>query len=171
MNANSTSSSAPERTPDLWSAWMKWMEGLLVNNQMPLSGNVTQWIDVWGHAVGQVGMFNVNLGNSADPETEKEINRRYSYGRQLGRILDVLTPMVETQKSALAAKPGMQRKLDDFEAMVADIAAAKHGQRVTVAQMLEAVEGLRQDYPAEHEEEFKAALRSLARLQALPALG
>ncbi len=112
---------APAKTPaDLMpifqQAWLDWMQGLARNNQLPLSGNVDQWIKTWGQSVAQVGLFNVNVANSSDPELEKEISGEFSYGRQLGRILDVLGPLVEAADSKVLNKG--DRNVDEFRTMV-----------------------------------------------------
>jgi len=39
--------------------------------------------------------INVTEENSSSPETEREIVAKYSYGRQLGRITDVLGELIE----------------------------------------------------------------------------
>jgi hypothetical protein len=39
--------------------------------------------------------INVTEENSSSPETEREIVAKYSYGRQLGRIVDVLSDLIE----------------------------------------------------------------------------
>jgi hypothetical protein len=93
---------------------------LLRNNQLPLSGNVDQWIRTWGEAVSQFGFFNVNVVNSGNPQAEREITANYSYGRQLGRILDMLAPLVE-ERAADPKKKVDPKALDDFRKMVKDI--------------------------------------------------
>ena len=65
------------------------------NVRLPLSGDVLQNINPWNWlatiAGSQVGLININLGRSADPELEAQIlDEVGSYGRQLGRIGDVL---------------------------------------------------------------------------------
>ena len=65
------------------------------NVRLPLSGDVLQNINPWSWLFkltgSQVGFINVNLGRSADPELEEQILEEVgSYGRQLGRIGDVL---------------------------------------------------------------------------------
>ena len=65
------------------------------NLRLPLSGDVSQNINPWSWFLkltgSQVGLVNINLGRSADPELEERIlDEVGSYGRQLGRIGDVL---------------------------------------------------------------------------------
>lgn len=65
------------------------------NVRLPLSGDVVQAINPWNWFLkftgSQIGLVNINLGRSADPELEEQIlDEVGSYGRQLGRIGDVL---------------------------------------------------------------------------------
>ncbi|HTV74218.1 MAG TPA: hypothetical protein VME66_10980 [Candidatus Acidoferrales bacterium] len=69
--------------------------------RLPLSGNVSQTINPWTwmfNPVGsQIGLMNVtvDLGSSADPETEQQMLKDVgSYGRQLGRIGDALLVLI-----------------------------------------------------------------------------
>ncbi len=86
--------------------------------QYPLSGAVNQAFDFMNscfRAVGsQFGLVNITVGNSADPEVEKEILEDVgTYGRQLGRIGDVLQILVD--KGNLGRLSDDQKKaLSDF---------------------------------------------------------
>jgi hypothetical protein len=67
---------------------------------LPLSGNVSQVIDPWTwclRTVGsQLGLVNINLGKSSDPQLEEEIlDDVGSYGRQLGQISDALCVLLK----------------------------------------------------------------------------
>jgi hypothetical protein len=104
-------------------AWVRWAERLMLENRWPLSGNVDQWISTWAEAVSQIGFFNVNVAGSANPQLEKRIGSQYSYGRQLGRMLDVLAPLVDANEPLLRKQAG--KKLDDFRKMAADIERMK----------------------------------------------
>jgi len=71
--------------------------------QMPLSGDVTQAINPWtwtfGSASSQVGLVNINLGRSSNPELEQEVlDEVGSYGKQLGRIGDALAVLIKHVK-------------------------------------------------------------------------
>lgn len=71
--------------------------------QMPLSGDVTQAINPWtwtfGSASSQVGLVNINLGRSANPEVEQEVlDEVGSYGKQLGCIGDALAVLIKHVK-------------------------------------------------------------------------
>ncbi len=68
--------------------------------RLPLSGNVTQTINPWTwmfNPVGsQVGLVNIELGQSSDPATEEDIlNHVASYGRQLGRICEAMEVLLD----------------------------------------------------------------------------
>jgi hypothetical protein len=65
------------------------------NVRLPLSGDVLQTINPWHWVMklngSQIGLINIDLGRSADPGLEEDILEEVgSYGRQLGRIGDVL---------------------------------------------------------------------------------
>jgi hypothetical protein len=65
--------------------------------RLPLSGDVTQVINPmsWTNS-GQLSFFSVDLGSSADPELERSIIADVgSYGRQLGRIGDVVSILLK----------------------------------------------------------------------------
>jgi hypothetical protein len=157
--------------PDLWLSWLKWIEALMINNQMPLSGNVSQWIEVWGHAVGQVGVLNINMDNSGNPEAEEEIFKEYSYGRQLGRILDVLAPIVKEHAPQLLAEGTLKNsKLDDFNRMATDIEATKRDAAInrryrTITEIQEALEVMRNSFPSEFYDSFEPILQHLEALR------
>lgn len=77
------------------SAWQRF--------SMPLSGDVTQAINPWtwtfGSATSQLGLVNINLGHSRDPEIEQEVlDEVGSYGKQLGCIGDALAVLIKHVK-------------------------------------------------------------------------
>lgn len=66
--------------------------------RLPLSGDVSQTLDplTWTSSGGQIGFFNIDLGSSADPQAERQIIAEVgSYGRQIGRIGDVLAILLK----------------------------------------------------------------------------
>lgn len=70
---------------------------------MPLSGDVTQAINPWswtfGSATSQLGLVNINLGRSGNPEVEQEVlDEVGSYGKQLGCIGDALAVLIKHVK-------------------------------------------------------------------------
>ncbi|MDP2880691.1 MAG: hypothetical protein Q8N89_03805 [Azonexus sp.] len=68
--------------------------------QMPLSGDVTQpWSWAFGPTTTQLGLFNINLGRSGNPEIEQEVlDEVGSYGKQLGCIGDALAVLIKHVK-------------------------------------------------------------------------
>lgn len=66
---------------------------------MPLSGDVTQAINPWSWTTGQIGLVNINLGRSGNPEVEQEVlDEVGSYGKQLGCIGDALAVLIKHVK-------------------------------------------------------------------------
>jgi hypothetical protein len=93
---------------------------------LPLSGAVTQTIDpwtAWFSAFGsQVGLINVNLGTSADPDVEKAvISKVASYGRQLGRIEEALVVLLKHFHPPEKLSPAEDRAIRALRRMVEDI--------------------------------------------------
>jgi hypothetical protein len=67
--------------------------------RLPLSGDVTQTINPWNWFVNlfgnQVGLINIDLGKSSDPQLEEQILSDVgSYGRQIGQIGDALQVLI-----------------------------------------------------------------------------
>lgn len=95
---------------------------------MPLSGDVTQAINPWSwtfrSASSQVGLVNINLGRSSDPELEQEVlDEVGSYGKQLGRIGDALAVLIK------------HVKLEDLDAGERDALTALRFQLEEIAQV------------------------------------
>ena len=102
--------------------------------KMPLSGDVVQSISPWTalfSPIGnQLGVININLGQSSDPDVEQEVLSDVgTYGKQIGRIGDALivllrhfhpeTPLTSQEAAAIGA-------LKDMLNQVADV-KKKHG--------------------------------------------
>ncbi len=98
--------------------------------RLPLSGDVTQAINPWTNVFkafgSQFGLININLGRSAAPEIEQDIlNEVGSYGRQIGRIAEVVEvlvaraefkePLTDDEKQALATFQSMQAEIDEIK--------------------------------------------------------
>ena len=94
--------------------------------RLPLSGNVTQSINPWTwffNPVGsQVGLVNIELGQSSNPAIEEEVlSDVASYGKQLGRIEDALIvllahfrperPLTANEDAAIAALKAMAEQI------------------------------------------------------------
>lgn len=87
----------------------------------PWSGGVNQAFDFmtsWFRAVGsQVGLVNITVGSTANPEAEKHILEDVgTYGRQLGRVGDalrVLITLAEKDKKTVLT-PEQRDALEEF---------------------------------------------------------
>jgi len=91
---------------------------------LPLSGNVTQTINPWSWAFNPV--FNVNMGLSSDPEAEQRILEEVgSYGKQIGRIGDVLRVLLAHVKLQGLS----QAESDAIDALIAQLNAVDRGKR------------------------------------------
>ena len=89
--------------------------------KMPLSGNVTQTINPWTAFFNPV--LNINLGNSSNPKVEEEVlSDVASYGKQLGRIGDVLTVLLAHFHPQEKLSAHEEKVIHDLKRMLADIA-------------------------------------------------
>jgi hypothetical protein len=98
--------------------------------RLPLSGNVSQSILPWNwtfNPVGsQVGLVNIELGQSSAPAVEEDVMTDVaSYGKQLGRIEDALLVLLDTykpsrslsaeEKKAIAALRSLATQVEDVK--------------------------------------------------------
>jgi hypothetical protein len=99
----------------------------------PLSGDVTQafnpmsWLN---HSMGQFGFINITQAASSNRGMEAEIvQKAASYGRQLGRMTEVLEVLIEHLPKS-ERKPAEKKAIEEFNEMVAAIAAVKAGHSI-----------------------------------------
>jgi hypothetical protein len=98
--------------------------------KMPLSGDVVQSISPWTaffSPIGsQLGVININLGQSSAPDVEQEVLSDVgTYGRQIGRIGDALivllahfhpqSPLTSEETAAIAALKEMLNEVADVK--------------------------------------------------------
>jgi hypothetical protein len=98
--------------------------------RLPLSGNVTQSINPWTwffNPVGsQVGLINIDLGQSSNPAIEEEILTDVaSYGKQLGRIEDALLVLLAHFRPERPLTAKEEAAIGDFKVIVGEIATVK----------------------------------------------
>jgi hypothetical protein len=98
--------------------------------RLPLSGNVTQTINPWNwvfNPVGsQVGLVNIELGQSTEPAVEEEVLTDIaSYGKQLGRIEDALLVLIEHFRPDRELTASEQSAIHDFKSLAAAVSAVK----------------------------------------------
>ena len=102
--------------------------------RLPLSGNVTQSINPWTmlfNPVGsQVGLVNIELGQSTQPQIEEEVlSDVASYGKQIGRIQDVLLVLLAHFNPARPLTAHEQQAVDDLRQLVDKVTAVKKRHR------------------------------------------
>ena len=102
--------------------------------RMPLSGNVTQsilpWTWVFNPVGTQIGMVNIDLGESSAPAVEEAVLKDVaSYGKQLGRIEEALAALLDTYTPSRALTEKEDKAIAALRTMVADIEKVKkrHG--------------------------------------------
>jgi hypothetical protein len=82
--------------PTEWLAWWSRLWREMFAQAIPFPSIVPQVLTqpiLPGWLVGN--NISVTEENSSSPETEREIVAKYSYGRQLGRVIDVLGDLIE----------------------------------------------------------------------------
>jgi len=108
------------------------------NFRMPLSGDVTQAINPWSwflHFVGnQIGLINIDLGKSSDPELERQILEDVgSYGRQIGQLGDALRVLID-HLNLKGLKPEEERALKAVQYQLDEIDRYKSKRREATRQ-------------------------------------
>ena len=89
------------------------------------------------------GSVNVTEENSSSPQTERAIVSQYSYGRQLGRVIDVLGELIERWPGGAPDDRAVQR----FTELRDDVAKIKaHG----IVRAISALAELKDSDPAEY---------------------
>lgn len=98
--------------------------------KLPLSGNVTQSINPWNvffNPVGsQIGLVNINLGNSANPAVEEEVLTDVaSYGKQLGKIEDVLAVLLAHFNPKQELREHEKQAISELRLLLDDVTEVK----------------------------------------------
>jgi hypothetical protein len=124
--------------------------------KLPLSGDVTMPWSWMRNSMGQFGYININQKVSSNPALERDIVEGVAgYGKQLGRIMDVIDILV----TRLPAEVKKEHKpaLDDYREMARDIAVVKAGHLAPTQESLDRlIAGIR--FLKEHDE---AAYRTI----------
>jgi hypothetical protein len=105
-------------------------EAFMAVFRLPLSGNVTQSILPWtwffNPTGSQVGLVNISLGKSSNPDVEEEVLTDVaSYGKQLGRIEDALAVLLKHFHPEQKLTAAENQALDDLKSLLKDVAAVK----------------------------------------------
>lgn len=98
--------------------------------RLPLSGAVNQSIQPWTAFFSpfgnQFGLVNISLGRSSAPEIEQDVlDDVGSYGRQLGRIGDALTVLLDHFRPETPLTAAEAAAIDALREMLAEIDAVK----------------------------------------------
>jgi hypothetical protein len=111
---------------------------------------------------GWSSVVNINSNNSSAPETEQTVVARHSYGRQLGRLMDVVGLLIDDLQ-AREGSVSQDERIEDFRRLQADIDDIK---RRAAERRLDRIAGdletLRRADEAAYER-LKARLRELVR--------
>ncbi|OQP86225.1 hypothetical protein BTR14_10985 [Rhizobium rhizosphaerae] len=96
----------------------------------PFSGDVTQTINPWTWVFSpqnvQIGLFNIDLGPSGDPQVEAEVLRDVaSYGRQIGRCQDVLAMLLDRLEAVETLQGADRDAAEDFRSLLREIGKVK----------------------------------------------
>lgn len=102
--------------------------------RLPLSGNVTQSINPWTllfNPIGsQVGLVNIDLGQSTQPEVEQEVLTDVaSYGKQIGRIEEALIVLLDHFNPSRPLTVQEQGAIEDLRELVAEVEKVKQRYR------------------------------------------
>lgn len=95
--------------------------------QFPWSGDVSQWINpMTSWFTGNTGsLVSVNYASSNPRMEEKIVREVAGYGRQLGRICDVLEALTELPEVKKQLNPTQRKAVEEFREMTAEICKAK----------------------------------------------
>lgn len=98
--------------------------------RLPLSGAVSQnihpWTALFSPFQNQYGLINISLGRSSAPQIEQEVlDDVGSYGRQLGRIGDALTVLLDHFHPDVPLTTAETAALDALREMLAQIDEVK----------------------------------------------
>jgi hypothetical protein len=99
-------------------------------------------------------LINVTNNNSSAPAIERDVLQQHSYGRQIGRLMDALSVLVER----LPASEKDDQRIEDFVALAKEVAQIKENARLPRLERLQRdIEALRLEDPKAYEQ-LKAML-------------
>ena len=88
-------------------------------------------------------LFTVNENNSSDPATEQRVVAGNSYGRQIGRMMDVVEELVKRDPAVAETKAGKA-----FEELRKDVQAAKDDAKTDrLKKLMDDLKALKTDDP------------------------
>lgn len=94
-------------------------------------------------------MVNVTHLNSSAPDIERDVLQKHSYGRQIGRMMDAVSALIE-QLPAAAKRDG---RVAEFVALAEDVARIKDEARLPrLARIRQDIEALKREDPNAYRE-------------------
>ena len=94
-------------------------------------------------------LIQVTEANSTAPDTEQEIVRHHSYGRQIGRVMDAVDLLLEKAD----AKTRADARAKDFEQLQRDVQTIKRAQTAArLRRLRDELLSLKRDHPNEWRE-------------------
>lgn len=106
----------------------------------PLGGDVGQAWSWWlNQSLRQVGLINIEQTVSSDPDLERRIITDVAgYGKQLGRMMEVLSAVIEHSKD-MPFTTDEKQAVADFKSMAEEIATEKQRHGTNIEEMLDRV--------------------------------
>ena len=146
----------PSQTPAPFAPWQPWWMPWTAALTPPSAfGFAPQRLDQAinpGWSFGNT-IVTINPANSSAPEVERAVIEQHSYGRQIGRMMDALTALIETLPAALRK----DERIVEFDEIVRDVQAIKRRAGLPQVQRLHAeLEALKRDDPKSWDELSKA---------------
>jgi hypothetical protein len=88
--------------------------------------------------------LSITYNNSSAPAIERDVLQQHSYGRQIGRVMDAVSVLVERLPAGAKDDP----RIADFQALARDIARIKQSARLPRLERLQKdIEALRLEDP------------------------
>ncbi len=89
-------------------------------------------------------VFNITYNNSSAPAIERDVLQQHSYGRQIGRMMDAVSVLVEQ----LPATAKRDKRVTDFVALAKDVERIKDEARLPrVERLKKDLDALKRDDP------------------------
>ncbi|WP_083745412.1 hypothetical protein [Variovorax sp. KK3] len=93
-------------------------------------------------------VFNITYNNSSAPAIERDVLQQHSYGRQIGRVMDAVSVLVEQ----LPAAAKRDKRVAEFIALAKDVERIKDDARLPRLERLQKeIDALRQEDPPAYE--------------------
>lgn len=154
-----------EFQPATWFLWPMQLATRALANLGLAPEALTQAINPWS------AVININSNNSSSRATELAVLTKYSYGRQLGRLNDVVALLVERVDEARRPLSADERTaIGEFETMKLEVDVLKlEAARARVDRVVAEVEQLERSDPAAFEELVQRLRRLLGAAADVPS--